>query len=174
MEAVARTAGVTKPVIYGLFPGRSALYAALLDREEARALGQLSAVVPNELGNLAVDELVATSIRSLATAVRARPSVWSVLLAAPDSLPIDVRERYARRRAEIVAAVLQLIHAGHGSPAIGDDELAAESLVALGELAARLTLRAPDQFGPERLGDFFGALAAGMLGGMPTREPTRA
>ncbi|HWI06822.1 MAG TPA: helix-turn-helix domain-containing protein, partial [Solirubrobacteraceae bacterium] len=46
MEAVAREAGLSKPVVYNAFPGRTALLSALLAREEGRALGALAEAMP--------------------------------------------------------------------------------------------------------------------------------
>ena len=45
VEAVARRAGVTRPVIYDLFGDLDSLVMALLDREEQLALGPLLAIV---------------------------------------------------------------------------------------------------------------------------------
>src|SRR5438876_389596 len=42
IEAIARRAGVTRPVVYGHFKDLDDLLEALLDREGARALGQLA------------------------------------------------------------------------------------------------------------------------------------
>ena len=46
MEAVAAAAGVTKPVVYGVFPNREALLGELLKREQAAALEQLVELLP--------------------------------------------------------------------------------------------------------------------------------
>src|ERR1700742_4142080 len=46
MEAIARAAGVTKPVVYDLFANLGELLRALLQREESRALAQLEEVMP--------------------------------------------------------------------------------------------------------------------------------
>ena len=43
MEAVARAAGVTKPVVYACFAGKDELFRALLDREEERILAEIQA-----------------------------------------------------------------------------------------------------------------------------------
>src|SRR5580698_2814066 len=47
IEAIARTAGVTRPVIYDHFPNLAALLQALIEREENYALAQLAEVVPD-------------------------------------------------------------------------------------------------------------------------------
>ena len=50
IEAIARTAGVTRPVIYDHFPNLGRLLQALIEREERYALEQLAAVVPDSPG----------------------------------------------------------------------------------------------------------------------------
>src|ERR1700761_3235285 len=46
MDRIARAAGVTRPVVYGLFPDRGALLAALLERETKRARAALAPALP--------------------------------------------------------------------------------------------------------------------------------
>ena len=41
MDAIARAAGVTKPVVYACFPGKDELFRALLRREEERILTEI-------------------------------------------------------------------------------------------------------------------------------------
>ncbi|MDT4939522.1 MAG: hypothetical protein QOG80_3193 [Pseudonocardiales bacterium] len=166
MEGVARMAGVTKPVVYELFPERGALFAALLDREEIRALEQLRDIVPAEVGRLGGAELVRASLDALAAAVRGRPDAWTILLQAPESMPPAVRDRYERRRSELVSQVIALVAAGraagrHEGPA--DDDLLAESIVALGEMVGRLVLRQPERYPDERMSAFVRDLAGRVL-----------
>lgn len=175
MEAVARRAGVTKPVLYQLFAHRSALLAALVDREEARALDQLGSIVPAGLGELDAATLVAGSVRALVAAVQDRPEVWAILLRPAEAMPAEIRRRYERRRAELVATVGALVSAGRsaGYHDAADDELVAESLVALGELSGRLALAEPGRYGAQRLGAFVGGVAAALLP-PPTRNAKEA
>src|ERR671914_2743021 len=49
IEAVAREAGITRPVVYGHFHDLNGLLEALVERESARALGQLAEVLPTDL-----------------------------------------------------------------------------------------------------------------------------
>src|SRR5919199_4438777 len=49
IEAVARAAGITRPVVYGHFRDLPGLLEALVEREGARALEQLAAVLPTQL-----------------------------------------------------------------------------------------------------------------------------
>ena len=50
IEAVAREAGITRPIVYGHFHDLDGLLEALVDREAARALDQLVTVLPGDLG----------------------------------------------------------------------------------------------------------------------------
>src|SRR3954471_14026767 len=49
IEAVARAAGVSRPIVYGHFHDLPGLLEALIERESERALGQLSAVLLRDL-----------------------------------------------------------------------------------------------------------------------------
>src|SRR5688572_33407708 len=49
IEAVAREAGISRPIVYGHFRDLDALLEALVDREAARALTQLEQVLPVNL-----------------------------------------------------------------------------------------------------------------------------
>src|SRR3954469_14225112 len=46
MEAVARAAGVSKPVVYDCFASKGKLFTALLRRERTRVLAQIAAALP--------------------------------------------------------------------------------------------------------------------------------
>jgi AcrR family transcriptional regulator len=48
IEAVAREAGVTRPVVYDHFPNLGRLLHALIEREERISLEQLERVVPDD------------------------------------------------------------------------------------------------------------------------------
>src|SRR2546421_10877664 len=50
IEAVAREAGVSRPIVYGHFNDLPGLLEALVEREGARALMQLARVLPEDLG----------------------------------------------------------------------------------------------------------------------------
>ena len=49
IEAIAKHAGITRPVIYQHFEDLDALLEAMLEREALRALTQLGAIMPEEL-----------------------------------------------------------------------------------------------------------------------------
>src|SRR5580704_6286237 len=63
IEAIARTAGVTRPVIYDHFQNLGRLLQALIEREERYALEQLAVVVPDSPGEGDPAELFARGVR---------------------------------------------------------------------------------------------------------------
>src|ERR1700726_4794746 len=69
IEAIARTAGVTRPVIYDHFPNLGRLLHALIAREERYALDQLEQVVPDDPGTENPAALVQHGVRQFLDAV---------------------------------------------------------------------------------------------------------
>jgi len=152
VDAIAREAGVTRPVVYGIFDGLGPLLGALLDRQQARALTQLEAAVPQELvGDL--ESTVVASAGKLIEQVRNDPMTWQPILVAPHDVPEQVRERIAADRARVVAQVQGLIELGlmlrEGPPL--DAEVLAHAVVAVMEHFGRLLLTDPEHFETDRL-----------------------
>jgi AcrR family transcriptional regulator len=160
MEAIAREAGVTKPVVYDLFGNRGELLMALLEREEERALAQLAEAMPSEL-SADPDELVIAGFRSLLGSVVANPATWRLIVLPAESTPEVVREHVESGRDDVRERLRQLIVWGietRGGPADVDVELASQALVALGEHLVRLVLTDPKRFTIDRIADFMGGL----------------
>ena len=164
MEAIARAAGVTKPVVYDLFGDLGALLGALLEREEERAFAQLGEAIParpaTDPDQLAVDAFIA-----FMRAVASRPASWRLILMPAESTPAVVRDHVEAGREQIRARVAELVTWGveaRGGPAGLDVELAAQSLVAVGEHLGRLVLTRPGEFTPERAGAFVEGLLAAL------------
>ena len=147
IEAIAREAGVTRPVVYGAFEGLGPLLGALLDRQQARALEQLASAFPADADNPAQAMLAA--VRTMAERVRSDPLTWRPILAAPQATPDVVRRRIDADR-ELVRGYLQGQLEGV-APAGLDVELAAHALVAALEYFGRMLVEEPDRFDPERL-----------------------
>jgi AcrR family transcriptional regulator len=153
VDAIAREAGVTRPVVYGIFDGLGPLLEALLDRQQERALGQLAAALPPEtdLGDL--EGLVLAAARRLIDAVRGDPLTWQPILLAPHNVPEQVRARIAADREGVaarIAAMLELALLTRGGPRL-DTEVLAQALVAVLEHFGRLLLTEPDRFDTDRL-----------------------
>ena len=142
IEAVARAAGVTRPIVYRHFADLGALLDALVERETLRALMQLRAVLPT-----GVDDLIGAFAGYL-RAVREDPVTWRLVLVTPDGAPALLRERIAAGRAAMVAQLAEAVGPRAGSP---DPELTAHALSALADEAARLMLTDAAAFPPERL-----------------------
>jgi AcrR family transcriptional regulator len=155
VEAVARRAGVTRPVVYDLFGDLDALLLALAEREEAVALGTLAAIVPDDTSGQDPDELLATTIEAFLDAVRRGPRTWRLVLRPPEGTPPALRERIAASRRGLAGHVSRLLEWGlerRGGPHGLDHEILARLLIAAAEDAARLTLAHPRRFPPARLG----------------------
>jgi AcrR family transcriptional regulator len=146
IEAVARRAGITRPIVYRHFPDLPALLDALVVRETARALEQLVEFMPSELAGDPREGLLDT-LRAYLRAVESDPVTWRLVLVPPEGAPVLLRTRIAAGRA---AVVKQLAGAAAGSP---DPELTARALSAVADEAARLLLADPARYTPRRILD---------------------
>ena len=153
IDAIAREAGVTRPVVYGVFDGLGALLYALLDRQEERALAQLLSALPldPDLGD--PDAFLTATVRRLIETVGGDPLTWRPILLAPDGTPPAVRERIARDREVVRARIEALVAAGlrlRGGPDV-DPGIAAHALVAIAEHFGRMIVEDPVRFEADRL-----------------------
>jgi AcrR family transcriptional regulator len=128
IEAVARRAGISRPIVYGHFADLGGLLEAVVERETIRALTQL----PD-----AFDDLL-QALTAYLEAVRADPDTWKLVLVPHEGAPPLLHERIAAGRAAVVRRLAQ-------TPGeLPDPELAAHMLSAYADEAARLTLRGYD------------------------------
>lgn len=157
IEAVARAAGVTRPVVYDHFPNLGMLLRALVEREERCALDQLEHVVPEDPAELEPDALLVAAARTFLEAVVSRPATWRIILLPPDGTPANVRDLVETNRARALERIERLVRWALERPPLPDDldiELAARVLRDLGEEAARMVLTDPDRYPPERYEQF--------------------
>ena len=165
IDAVARRAGITRPVVYDHFPTLGALLEATLERETLRALGQLTLPAPTEPGDRRAALL--EGLRNYLETVRADPVTWRLVLMPPEGAPAVLRERIAEGRNAIIAGLAEVVRPGLGSgSASPDPELTARMLSARSDEAARLILTDPDAYPIERLMAHAGWLL-GELSGAP-------
>ncbi len=153
IEAVARQAGVTRPVVYDQFGDLDGLLVALVDREEATALAPLEAIL-GDPGAVEPDRFLVEGVRGFLRAVRSAPKTWRLVLMPPDGGSPDLRERVGRSRRTITARVAELLEWGidsRGGPYGVDLDLLARLVVALGEDGARLLVAHPRRYSPDRL-----------------------
>ena len=154
MEAVARAAGVTKPVVYDLFGTLGKLLEQLFDREEERALGALTEAIPFSQPDEDPDEVLIAAASAFFEAVGRRPHAWRLILLPVEGTPQAVIGRVERGRDLIRRQIEDLVQWGldeRGGPSGLEAELAAYAIVALGEQAARLLITEPERFTPARL-----------------------
>jgi AcrR family transcriptional regulator len=154
MEAIAREAGLAKPVVYNAYPGRGPLLQALLKREEARAFKALADAMPPRVADADPNAALLAWLGSLAASIAGNRSAWRLILMPAGETPDVVREHVDRGRAFALTQAQSLIEgllAQRPSMASIDRQLAAHSVLAMGEQAARLMLSDPDEYTPDRL-----------------------
>src|SRR3954463_377970 len=112
IEAVARDAGITRPVVYGHFDDLPGLLGALVERESARALAQLAAVLPTALGEGDPRDQLLAGLRGYLAAAEADPVTWRLVLMPPEGAPDVLRERVAAGRGAVLAQLAEAAGGG--------------------------------------------------------------
>jgi AcrR family transcriptional regulator len=152
IEAVARRAGITRPIVYAHFGELSQLLEAMLEREGQRALSQLAEILPTDPEQGDPRELLLAALRGYLEAVQADPVTWRLVLVPPEGAPELLRERVEEGREAVIAALATVvapgIAPGSGTP---DPDLTARLLSAVADEAARLMLSDPEEYPIERL-----------------------
>ena len=153
IDAIATEAGVTRPVVYGVFTDLRDLLTTLLDRQQERALAQLADALPPDPDLSDPDALVAETARRMIDTVRENPMTWHPILLAPAGMPEQVRARIDADRQNFLTQVTGLLELGlvvRGGPVL-DAEVLAHAILAIVEHFGRLLLTEPDRFDTERL-----------------------
>ena len=153
IEAIAKRAGITRPVVYAHFEDLDALLEAMLEREALRALTQLGAIMPTELpAGGGRREALLGALRGYLEAIQSDPVTWRLVLMPPEGAPHMLREQVERGRDAIVATLAKVVGPGlspdRPSP---DPHLTARLLSALSDEAARLLLSDPGEYPIDRL-----------------------
>jgi AcrR family transcriptional regulator len=165
IDAIAKEAGVTRPVVYGVFTDLRDLLGTLLDRQQERALAQLAEALPTAPDLAALDQVVLETARRLIEAVRANPLTWKPILLAPTGMPDQVRSRIERDRQNFLVQVAGMIEIGlvlRGGPAL-DAEVLAHAILAVLEHFGRILLLDPERFETERLVAAVGGVLQALL-----------
>jgi AcrR family transcriptional regulator len=151
IEAVARAAGITRPIVYAHFGDLQGLLEALVERESARALAQLEAVIPTELGDGDPRATLLAAQRGYLEVVASDPDTWRLLLMPTEGAPAILRERITAGRTAVVAQLARAVAAGLGQARSPDPELTAHMLSATSDDDARLLLDDPERYPVDRL-----------------------
>ncbi len=155
IDAIAREAGVTRPVVYGVFDGLGDLLSVLLDRQQQRALEELAPLLVAGFDQdvEAIDQLPEL-IRVVAEAIARDPVTWRPILVAPQGMPEAVRARIDEDRQRVREVLASMIGVAFASRNVQPDvEVLSHALVAVLEHFARLLIEEPDLFEIDRLVD---------------------
>jgi AcrR family transcriptional regulator len=153
IEAIARAAGVTRPVIYDHFPNLGKLLRALIEREEEYALAQLAEVFPDAPQDNDPAELFASGVRRFLDAVASRPDTWRIILLPLEGTPTIVRDHVEANRAQLLQRLEKLVRWAierSGTSVEFDVEIFARAILRLSEEAGRMVLTDRERFSPER------------------------
>lgn len=153
IEAVARVAGVTRPVVYDHFPNLGRLLHALVEREERFALRQLEQVVPADPGETSPPELLTRGLERFLAAVLDRPDTWRIILLPIEGTPSIIREQVETNRARMQKRITRLVEWAFARPEFPNEldvELTAHAIRHLSEEAGRMVLTDPARFTPQR------------------------
>jgi AcrR family transcriptional regulator len=151
IEAVAREAGISRPIVYGHFDDLNGLLEALVLRESARALDQLAGFLPTDLTSGDPRTLLLAGLRGYLEAVRDDPDTWRLVLMPPEGAPAVLHDHIARGRSAVVDHLAGAVGPGRESP---DPELFARTLSAVSDEGARLLLTDPERYPVERIVGF--------------------
>lgn len=156
MDAIARAAGVSKPVLYDCFAGKADLFGALLDREEQRMFMQLgeALVMGEEVGDL--QATLIAGFTSMLRAVTAAPNPYRIALMSGGDAEAAIADRVRRGRNRQIAAIAAIARVWlQGRLSEERLEVAAQfvgnTLVAIGEAGVRMMVSEPEHWTPETL-----------------------
>ena len=154
IDAVAKIAGVTRPVVYSHFHDTEDLVHSLLEREGDWALTKLLAILPAELGDADPVETFAAVADAFLDLVLADPDRWRALLLPADGTP-DVVQTFKRDTEDVLAARveenLRWFFARDGDSGDTDLELLARVCIHFMEESGRLLLREDPDLPLERI-----------------------
>ena len=149
IDAVARAAGISRPIVYDHFRDLRGLLDALIERETVRSREQLAAVLPGDVEPGDLRGALHDALRRYLHAAQADPDTWRLVLMPPEGAPELMRERIAAGREEAIAQLAQTV--GPQLSGVADRELLVRMLSTLSDEAVRLLLTRPGDYPPERL-----------------------
>src|SRR5687768_18621872 len=79
IEAVAREAGITRPIVYGHFRDLPGLLEALVEREGERALAQLEQFLPDVTADGTPLDILLGGLEAYLRAARSDPVTWRLV-----------------------------------------------------------------------------------------------
>lgn len=153
IEAIAREADVTRPVVYGAFDGLEPLLHALLDRTERRGLERSLAIIAEAGDPSDVDRWIVRAADALFDEVRAEPDTWRPILGLVQGAPAIVSQRISDTREVIRTYLAAGLEKGVGlrnRPEL-DPQVLSHVVLATAEEFGRLALEDPPRIEKARL-----------------------
>lgn len=167
IEMIAGAARVTRPVVYACYPSKTALFRALLDREERRLMRQIVEALPDRASVEDPEQMLIDGFTAIFTAAQIAPDSWGVVfLSEHGATEIGARVERARNQVrERLAELTRPVLASRGveDPGAQMAKLVAHLLMGNAEAGVRLMLSEPDQWTPRELGRLVGRMSAPAL-----------
>lgn len=152
IDAVAKRAGISRPIVYGHFGDLPGLLEALVERESIRALGQLTEILPVPGADDDLRDALMAAFSGYLRVAESDPDTWRLVLMPPEGAPEALRERIRVGRDAVVEQIAGLVRDGLSpTQRPPDPELAARMLSALADEAIRLRLTEPDSYSAARV-----------------------
>jgi AcrR family transcriptional regulator len=153
IEAIAKEAGVSRPVVYDAYGGLEPLLNALLDRTQKRALRQVLTVLKDIGAPEDVDAWLVDGTTRVIVMMQQDPDVWRPILGLVRGAPREVRDRIEETRNVIRRYLAAAIEAGlqlRGTVGLDADLLSHIAMATLEEFG-RLVLELPPLYENERI-----------------------
>ena len=165
MDAIARAAGVSKPVVYDCFSSKDELFTALLDREEERVLGETRSALLTGGGGEDPEGTLVRGFEAFLKAVADSPDVYRVILLGEGGSNEVVAARIARgidvqagTAAEIAMRWVATRPGLSASEAEATAQLLGQTIVGMAQVGARMLLRDPGRWTPAILSEKLGRM----------------
>jgi AcrR family transcriptional regulator len=152
MDAIAREAGVTKPVVYACFASKDELFGELLRREAQRILSEIAGALPEQV-DPDPRRALAAALTAFLRAVAGAPDAYRVIFLGEGGADAAIARQVQRGREQLVDAVAALAGGWLGERGDRDTaRLVAHALVGIAEQGARALLSEPGRWTPEQMG----------------------
>ena len=154
IEAVAKAAGITRPVVYDLFGDLDGLIEALTDDAERRATETIAEALPGIDLDADPDRILETPGFRFLAAVEAEPLLWKLILAPEEGMTQEMSERIGAVRGRVAERVADLVRWGFRErPELGaiDPYVFGRVIIAAAEEMARLVVVNPKRYPPQRV-----------------------
>jgi AcrR family transcriptional regulator len=153
VEAIAREAGVTRPVVYHAYDGLEPLLHALLDRSQRQALESAMDLVSTANAPGSVDDWLIKGAANLIDIVQREPDVWRPILGITQNAPALVQDRITATREYLRTLIAQRLELSlaqrDGAPL--DADVLSHIVLITAEHFGRLVLEQPDLYTRDRL-----------------------